>query len=92
LVHVNGAVFPEPYARFIGRDAKLDSFNQKHQISDFGPIIVPDGQLFVMGDNRDNSFDSRDPDFGFVPVKSVWAKPLYIYFSTDRSRIGKTIK
>ena len=91
-VIVNGAVIPEPYARFTGRKAKLDSFNQKHSTSDFGPITVPDGQLFVMGDNRDNSFDSRDPDFGFVPVESVWAKPLYIYFSTSRSRIGKTIK
>lgn len=89
---VNGAVIPEPYARFTGRNAKLDIFNQKHITSDFGPILVPDGQLFVMGDNRDNSYDSRDPDFGFVPVESVWAKPLYIYFSTDRSRIGKTIK
>ena len=91
-VIVNCAVIPEPYARFIGRKAKLDSFNQKHSTSNFGPITVPDGQLFVMGDNRDNSFDSRDPDFGFVPVESVWAKPLYIYFSTNRSRIGKTIK
>ena len=91
-VIVNGVVIPEPYARFTGRKAKLDSFNQKHSTSDFGPITVPDGQLFVMGDNRDNSFDSRDPDFGFVPVESVWAKPLYIYFSTSRSRIGKTIK
>ena len=91
-VIVNGAVIPELYARFTGRNASLDSFNQNHQTSNFGPISVPDGQFFVMGDNRDNSYDSRDPDFGFVPVESVWAKPLYIYFSTNRSRIGKTIK
>lgn len=91
-VFVNGTVIPEPYARYIGRNARLDDFNQKHRAADFGPITVPEGQLFVMGDNRDNSFDSRDPDFGFVPVESVWAKPLYIYFSLDRSRIGKTIK
>jgi signal peptidase I len=91
-VFVNGGEIPEPYARYIGRNAKLDDFNQKHRSSDFGPIKVPEGQLFVMGDNRDNSFDSRDPDFGFVPVEGVWARPLYIYYSTDRSRIGKTIK
>ena len=91
-VAVNGSLLAEPYARYIGREAKLDRFNQKHRTSDFGPITVPDGQLFVMGDNRDNSFDSRDPEFGFVPIDSVWAKPLYIYFSTARSRIGKTIK
>jgi signal peptidase I len=91
-VVVSGAVVSEPYARFSGRNARLDSFNRQHMAADYGPITVPDGQLFVMGDNRDNSFDSRDPDFGFVEVESVWAKPLYIYFSTDRSRIGKTVK
>jgi signal peptidase I len=91
-VVVNGSLLAESYARYTGRKAKLDSFNQKHQTSDFGPITVPDGQLFVMGDNRDNSFDSRDPGFGFVPIDSVWAKPLYIYFSSTRSRIGKSIK
>ena len=91
-VVVNGSFLAETYARYIGRNAVLDDFNQQHQTSDFGPVVVPDGQLFVMGDNRDNSYDSRDPDFGFVPVESVWAKPLYIYFSSDRSRIGKTVK
>lgn len=91
-VVVNGASLPEPYAQYIGRNKKLDDFNQRHQASEFGPITVPEGQLFVMGDNRDNSYDSRDPDFGFVPIESVWSKPLYIYFSANRSRIGKTIK
>ncbi len=91
-VIVNGANLPEPYAQYIGRNARLDNFNQKHQVSEFGQVIVPEGQLFVLGDNRDNSFDSRDPDFGFVPIDSVWAKPLYIFFSTNRSRIGRTVK
>ena len=91
-VVVNGSVIMEPYARYTGRNNRLDEFNRKHRTSEFGPITVPPGQLFVMGDNRDNSYDSRDADFGFVPVGSVWAKPLYIYFSTDRSRIGKTVK
>ncbi len=91
-VVVNGVLFEEPYAQYIGRNTALDDFNQKHQASEFGPILIPDGRLFVMGDNRDNSYDSRDPDFGFVPVESVWAKPLYIYFSSVRSRIGKAIK
>jgi signal peptidase I len=91
-VYVNGVAIAEPYAHYLGRNAALDSFNRQHQRSDFGPLTVPEGMLFVMGDNRDNSYDSRDPDFGFVPVDSVWAKPLYIYFSTDRSRIGRTLK
>jgi signal peptidase I len=46
---------------------------------DWGPIVVPAGHYFMMGDNRDQSYDSRY--WGFLPRAHVVGRPLFIYFS-----------
>jgi signal peptidase I len=50
----------------------------------WGPLIVPEGNYFVLGDNRDNSYDSRY--WGFVPDSLVKGQPLVVYYSFERDR------
>lgn len=63
-----------------------DENNELTQQQHFGPIEVPPGMLFVLGDFRDNSRDSRY--WGFVPIQNVVGKVTRIWQSDDASRIG----
>jgi signal peptidase I len=47
------------------------------------PFKVPEGKLFMMGDNRDNSYDSRF--WGFLPMENVKGKALFLYWSWDNT-------
>jgi signal peptidase I len=59
-------------------------------IDQYGPVVVPEGAVFTLGDWRDNSNDSRF--FGSVRKDDVVGKALYVYWSENLSRLGLTIK
>lgn len=56
-------------------------------LHDWGPVVVPPESLFVMGDNRDDSYDGRY--WGFLPRANVRGRPLLVYFSYDAESYAK---
>lgn len=82
-VYINDEAIPESYKvhKRIIFDAITDNF---------GPELVPSDHCFVLGDSRDNSYDSRY--WGFLPISNIKGKALYIYWAKDKNRIGIKIQ
>jgi signal peptidase I len=83
-VYINGEPLDEPYVHFLepaSDSQEVTSFDVRER---YGPVRVPDGQYFVMGDNRDNSQDSRY--WGFLPRGYIKGKALMIYWSYESGR------
>jgi signal peptidase I len=72
---INGAPLKEPYTQYIDSESVYGHF---------GPVYIPPGQYFAMGDNRDNSMDSRW--WGTVPRDYILGKALIIYWSFETPR------
>jgi signal peptidase I len=93
IVYVNGKALVEPFAHHFDRSFRPGGNDPR---DNFGPVVVPEDKFFVMGDNRDQSYDSRY--WGFVDRKDIRGKALMIYWSWDPdnwlrfNRIGRLIR
>ena len=98
-VFVNGVAMQEDYAIYKrrGPSAYRDNFPNRHfdqqmtqawaaelpDLTRIGDLLVPEGHYFVLGDNRNDSYDSRY--WGLVPRENVIGRPLLIYFSVHQN-------
>jgi signal peptidase I len=99
-VYISGKPLDEPYVHFLqrpGPSSELDEQTLYDVRERYGPVTVPPNHLFVMGDNRDNSQDSRY--WGFLPRDYVKGRAMVIYWSYEAERedyqensVGATLK
>jgi len=96
-VWINGALLVEPYVQHVDPNVLPHQFQPRDNL---GPLKVPPDSYFVMGDNRDQSLDSRF--WGFVKLEKIKGKAFLIYWSWNGQgslanwvrweRLGKTIR
>lgn len=96
-LYLNGAPTYEPYVQHVDgrRDATHPAMGwQSHHLvasplrrqptrDNWGPLVVPEGRYFTLGDNRDNSEDSRY--WGFVKRDQIRGRPWFVYYSHESS-------
>ncbi|RMF89370.1 MAG: signal peptidase I [Nitrospinota bacterium] len=80
-VYINGELLEEPYAIYEDTTIQPKDLSPR---DNYGPVIVPAGHLFMMGDNRDNSMDSRF--WGFLDIRKIKGKAFMVYWSWNGSK------
>ncbi|WP_324668384.1 signal peptidase I [Geochorda subterranea] len=64
-----------------------ESYLASPTLGRFGPVRVPEGHYFVLGDNRNNSEDSRDPRLGFIPRELIEGRAIWRYWPLARMSV-----
>jgi signal peptidase I len=82
-VSLNGADLDESYVELTGEPTD--------DLMNFGPLTIPPRKLFVMGDNRDISLDSRTAEFGLIDESAILGKALYIV-TPGHDRSGERLR
>jgi len=101
VIHINSQAVDEPHAIRSGavydpEDPRMRDWQSRHLVGrdpgtyrptlkNWGPIVIPADSFFVMGDNRDNSYDSRY--WGFLGRDRIAGRPLFIYYSFDKGGV-----
>jgi len=79
---INGILFTETYALYS---------NSQRDTLHIDSIKIARDKFFVMGDNRTNSLDSRNPGFGLIDIQDIKGRPLIILWSHNVKKIFKTL-
>ncbi len=87
IIYINGTILNEAYIQHVDNNIRPKGDDLR---DNFGPLTVPKDKVFVMGDNRDQSYDSRY--WGYVDKNQIRGKVLYFYWSKQINRIGKEVK
>ncbi|HHY10880.1 MAG TPA: signal peptidase I [Firmicutes bacterium] len=82
FLHINGVRFEEDFIN--------GPTYGTYSAPSFGPVTVPEGHYFVLGDNRRNSDDSRYPDVGFIPKKEIVGRALFTFWPLSKIGLAKT--
>lgn len=79
------------FGRVAGMPGDTAQFTDRDGNRVYKEQAIPDGEVFVLSDNPNHAFDSRNDEVGTIPIKDIRGHPVLILWSGDRSRIGSVL-